>query len=39
MLPWHSLDQSLSKMVVRNGHLHLLVSGIRVTVAQEHYLY
>lgn len=37
-LPWHSLDKSLSKVVVGNSHLHLLVPGIRITVAQQHNL-
>jgi hypothetical protein len=37
-LPWHSLDKSLSKVVVSNSHLHLLVPGIRITVAQQHNL-
>lgn len=37
-LPWHSLDKSLPKVVVSNCHLHCLVSGIRVTMAQQHHL-
>ena len=38
ILPWHSLDKSLSKMVICNGHLHLLVSCVRITVAQQNHL-
>jgi hypothetical protein len=33
MLPWHPLDKALTKMVVGNGHLHLLISSVGVTVA------
>lgn len=32
--PWHSLDKTLSKMIVGNGHLHLFVSCVRITMAQ-----
>ena len=38
-LPWHPLDQTLTKMVIGNCHLHLLVSFIRITVAQQHHLF
>uniref|UniRef100_A0A2P2IQI7 Uncharacterized protein n=1 Tax=Rhizophora mucronata TaxID=61149 RepID=A0A2P2IQI7_RHIMU len=36
--PWHSLDESRSKVVVCNGYLHLLVPCIRITVAQQYHL-
>ena len=32
-LPGHSLDKTFTKMVIGNGHLHLLISFIGVTVA------
>ena len=37
-LPRHSLDKALSKVVVGDGDLHLLVSNIGITMTQQHHL-
>lgn len=39
ILPWHSLHKPLAEVIVGNCDLHLLVSHIGVTVAQEHNLF
>lgn len=38
-LPRHSLDKALPEMIVGNGHLHLLVSHVGITMAQKHNLF
>lgn len=38
MLPGHSLNKTFTKMVIGDGHLHLLVPCVGVTVAQQHNL-
>ena len=35
---WHSLDQAFSKVIERNGDLHVLVVGIRIAMPQKHHL-
>lgn len=35
-LPWHSLHKPFTKMVEGNGYLHVFVSGVAITVSQEH---
>ena len=39
VLPRHSLDKTFTEMVIRNGHLHLLVSSVGVTMTQQHDLF
>ena len=36
--PWHPLNETFSKVIVSNGHLHLLVSHIGITMTQQHHL-
>lgn len=38
MLPGHSLNKTFTKMVIGDGHLHLFVPCVGVTVAQQHNL-
>ena len=33
-LPWHSLNEAFSEVIVRNCHLHNLVSDVRVTMTK-----
>ena len=37
-LPWHSLDKTLSEMVVRDSDLNLRVYNIGITMTQQHHL-